>query len=117
LMVWLWTILFRGQSRSAYNVGSEEALNVATLAREVAAALPSEVEVNIASKVTSGAPVHRYVPCTARAREELGLRAEVSLREAICRTHAWFSEQRSSSNTFAEPEISRVEVAARGTRA
>lgn len=112
LMVWLWTILSKGQSRCAYNVGSEEALNIATLAREVAAALPSEVEVNIASKVTSGAPVHRYVPSTARAREELGLRAEVSLREALCRTHAWFS-----GNTFSEREISKPSAAARGAHA
>ena len=42
LMVWLWTILFKGQSCRAYNVGSEEALNIATLAREVATALPPE---------------------------------------------------------------------------
>jgi dTDP-glucose 4,6-dehydratase len=112
LMVWLWTILFEGQSRRAYNVGSEEALNIATLAREVAAALPPEVDVNIASTATPGAPLHRYVPCTARAREELGLHAEVPLREAICRTHAWFS-----ANTFSEQGISRPEVAARGTHA
>jgi nucleoside-diphosphate-sugar epimerase len=117
LMVWLWTILFQGQSRRAYNVGSEEALNIATLAREVAAALPPEVDVNIASTATTGGPVHRYVPCTTRAREELGLRVEVPLREAICRTHAWFSGQTSSSNTFSEQEISRPEVAARGTHA
>jgi len=112
LMVWLWTILFKGQSRRAYNVGSEEALNIATLAREVAAALSPDVDINIASTATPGAPVHRYVPCTARAREELGLRAEVPLREAICRTHAWFSE-----NTFSEQGISRPEVTARGTHA
>lgn len=117
LMVWLWTILFQGQSRRAYNVGSEEALDIATLAREVAAALPPEIDVAIASTATPGTPVHRYVPCTARAREELGLRAEVPLREAICRTHAWFSGQTSSGKTFSEPEISRPEVAARGTRA
>jgi nucleoside-diphosphate-sugar epimerase len=112
LMVWLWTILFQGQSCRAYNVGSEEALNIAALAREVAAALPPEVDVNIPSTATPGASVQRYVPCTARAREELGLRAEVPLREAICRTHAWFS-----ANTFSEPGPSQTEVAARGAHA
>jgi dTDP-glucose 4,6-dehydratase len=117
LMVWLWTILFKGVSRRAYNVGSEEALNIATLAREVAAALPPETDVDIASTATAGAPVHRYVPCTARAREELGLRAEVPLREAICRTHAWCFGQTSSGNTSSEQNISRPEVAARGTHA
>ena len=117
LMVWLWTILFHGQSRRAYNVGSEKALNIATLAREVAAALPPEVDVNIASTATVGASAHRYVPCTARAREELDLRVEVPLHEAICRTHAWFSGRTSSSNTFSEQEISRPAAAARGTHA
>jgi nucleoside-diphosphate-sugar epimerase len=112
LMVWLWTILFQGQSGRAYNVGSEEALDIASIAREVAAALPPEIDVNIAGKTTPGAPVHRYVPCTARAREELGLSAEVSLREAIRRTHNWFS-----GNTFSDYEISRLAVAARGTHA
>jgi dTDP-glucose 4,6-dehydratase len=117
LMIWLWTILFQGQSRRAYNVGSEEALNIATLAHEVAAALPPEVDVNIGSKTTAGASVHRYVPCTARAREELGLRAEVPLREAIGRTHAWFSGQTFSGDTFSEQGISKPAVAARGARA
>jgi dTDP-glucose 4,6-dehydratase len=112
LMGWLWTILFQGQSCRAYNVGSEEAVNIATLAREVAAALPPVVDVDIAATATPGANVHRYVPCTARAREELGLRTEVPLREAICRTHAWFS-----GNTFSEHGISGPELTARGTHA
>ena len=112
LMVWLWTILFRGQSGRAYNVGSEEALNIATLAREVAAALPPEIDVTIASAATPRIPVHRYVPCTARAREELGLRAEVPLREAICRTHGWFY-----GDTFSKREISKPAAAARGAHA
>jgi nucleoside-diphosphate-sugar epimerase len=112
LMVWLWTILFKGQSRGAYNVGSEDALNIATLAREVADALPPTVDVNIASTAMPGAPVHRYVPCTARAREELGLRAEVPLRAAIRRTHAWFSR-----NTFSEETISIPDDMPRATHA
>jgi nucleoside-diphosphate-sugar epimerase len=112
LMVWLWTILFKGQSGRAYNVGSEDALNIATLARAVVDALPSAVDVNIASMAVPGVPAPRYVPCTARAREELGLRVEVPLREAICRTHAWFSR-----NTFSADETSRPGTRARGTHA
>jgi len=112
LMVWLWTILFQGESRRAYNVGSEDALNIASLAHEVAAALPPVIDVNITSTATAGAPVHRYVPCTARARRELGLRAEVPLREAICRTHAWFY-----GDTFSKREISKPAAAARRAHA
>ncbi|MFZ3341168.1 MAG: NAD(P)-dependent oxidoreductase [Terriglobales bacterium] len=105
LMVWLWTILFKGQNRRAYNVGSEEAVNIATLAREVAAALPPEPEIKLASSPIASAPIHRYVPSTARAREELGLRAEVPLREAICRTHRWFSQNTASLNVTARPSV------------
>jgi nucleoside-diphosphate-sugar epimerase len=112
LMVWLWTILFQGESRRAYNVGSEDALNIASLAHEVATALPPVIDVNITSAATGGAPVHRYVPCTARARQELGLRAEVQLREAICRTHAWFY-----GDTFSKREISKPAAAARRAHA
>jgi nucleoside-diphosphate-sugar epimerase len=110
LMVWLWTILFKGQTRRAYNVGSEEALNIATLADEVAAALPPEpgvkiAGVKIASSPIAGAPLDRYVPRTARARGELGLLCEVHLREAIRRTHRWFSQHTSSSNVTAQPSV------------
>jgi dTDP-glucose 4,6-dehydratase len=112
LMIWLWTILFKGQSRRAYNVGSEEALNIGALAHEVAAALPPESDVHIASTPKPGAPVQRYVPSTARARNELGLREEVPLRDAICRTHRWFSE-----DVLFNQKSPRQEVMARGAHA
>ncbi|MGA7683807.1 MAG: NAD(P)-dependent oxidoreductase [Terriglobales bacterium] len=105
LMVWLWTILFKGRPGRAYNVGSEEAVNIAALAREVAAALPPEPEVRISSSSIADAPLHRYVPSTARAREELGLLGEVPLREAIGRTHRWFSQDTSSSNITARTSV------------
>jgi dTDP-glucose 4,6-dehydratase len=112
LMVWLWTILFKGESRRAYNVGSEETWSIASLAREVAAALPPEVDVQIAAAPTPGAPVHRYVPSTARAREELGLKAEIPLREAIVRTHAWFAK-----TALLRPPISKYALATGGSNA
>lgn len=117
LMVWLWTILFKGGSSRAYNVGSEEAVDIASLAREVSVALPPEVSISIGSHRTPGSPVHRYVPSTARAREELGLTAEVPLREAICRTHRWFSENKFAENPISGAGVGKPEVMARGTHA
>lgn len=101
LAVWLWTALFKGTSGRAYNVGSEDALNIAALAHEVAAAVPGKVDVTIASARVPATPIHRYVPSTARARKELGLRAEVPLREAIRRTHTWFGESQASRSLAA----------------
>jgi nucleoside-diphosphate-sugar epimerase len=89
LMVWLWTILFRGESCRAYNVGSEEGINIADLAREVANTGPKRASLHILGTPVPGAPVARYVPSTARAQQELGLRCSVPLREAIGRTIEW----------------------------
>jgi nucleoside-diphosphate-sugar epimerase len=113
LAVWLWTALFKGQAGRAYNVGSEDALNIAALANEVAAAVPQKFDIRISSAYSPGVSVHRYVPSTARAREELRLSAEVPLREAIRRTHAWFSAEKASA---AQP-FSETADAARGQHA
>jgi dTDP-glucose 4,6-dehydratase len=102
LAVWLWTMLFKGRSGRAYNVGSEDALNIAAVAREVAAAGSQKVDVKIASSPVPGAPVRRYVPSTTRAHQELGLRAEISLNEAIGRTFAWYSAS-ASKQVHAQP--------------
>jgi dTDP-glucose 4,6-dehydratase len=92
LMTWLWTILFRGESCRAYNVGSEQAISIADLAREVANTTTPPCAVEVRGTPT-GAPPQRYVPSTARAREELGLRCQVPLRDAIQRTRTWFQAQ------------------------
>ena len=89
LMIWLWTILFSGQSCRAYNVGSEEAISIADLAREVAGTASPATPVQILGAPAPGAIASRYVPSTARAQTELGLRCTVSLRIAIQRTVDW----------------------------
>ena len=90
LMVWLWTILFSGRPLHPYNVGSEDAVTIRELAECVAESLEPRVEVEVLG-APGTAPPHRYVPSTARARNELGLNCEVALPEAIRRTRQWFA--------------------------
>ena len=93
LATWLWTILCRGAAGRAYNAGSEETVTIRELAHAVADALTPRMEVEILGTPMPGAPVQRYVPSTARARQELGLTSQVSLRQAIQRTQAWFQRK------------------------
>ena len=92
LAAWLWTILFKGPSCRPYNVGSEEAISIASLAQQVSHAFQPVPEVVLVQAPTPGAPAERYVPLTRRAQQELGLRQWVSLDEAIRRTAAWARE-------------------------
>lgn len=86
LAVWLWTVLFRGESCRAYNVGSEEDVTIEELAGLVAQSFGKRAEVTIAGSPVPGSPPDRYVPATDRARTELGLGQYVGLREALGRT-------------------------------
>lgn len=87
---WLWTILLRGARGEAYNVGSEQAIGMAALARRIAMARGDRaVSVRIEGTPVPGKLPARYVPSTRKARETLGLEAAVSLDDAIARTLAW----------------------------
>ena len=89
LASWLWTLLARGRPGRPYNVGSEKAVTI----RETAEAVRREVapgsKVHVLTASDPARPAHRYVPATARAREELQLRETIGLAEAIRRTAAW----------------------------
>lgn len=87
LVCWLLTILARGQSRRAYNVGSGIAVSIAELAGTVAAQVGAQVEV--AHTPRPGAKAPRYVPDVSRAHDELGLRVRVSLPHALAATIAF----------------------------
>lgn len=86
---WLWTILFRGRSARAYNVGSGEGHPLAQIAAAVAAAAGGNPEVRIARAPVAGLPPARYVPEVRRARDELNLQPWVPLSDALGRTLAW----------------------------
>ncbi|HEY9076111.1 MAG TPA: NAD-dependent epimerase/dehydratase family protein [Anaerolineaceae bacterium] len=89
LAIWLWTILLRGESCRAYNVGSPEAISIFDLAHRVRQVLAPGAEVIVAQQATPGAPAPRYVPDIQRAQNELGLSAWVTMEESIQRMAAW----------------------------
>ena len=93
LVIWLWTILFKGEAYRPYNVGSEEALTIAELAQTVAQAFSPPVQVKIARSAVPNRPAERYVPSTQRAQSELNLRQTVDLPESIKRTILWYSSE------------------------
>jgi dTDP-glucose 4,6-dehydratase len=89
LAIWLWTILFHGESCRAYNVGSETAFQISDVARMVAEYFGPGVRVHLGGKPVHGPLPERYVPSIRRAEEELGLRQEIDLKESIKRTAIW----------------------------
>lgn len=89
LAAWLWTMLFEAPSLRAYNVGSEHAVSIAELAHAAASLREPALNVSLAAVPTPGKVPAQYVPSTARARQELGLRETVPLVEALRRTLDW----------------------------
>jgi nucleoside-diphosphate-sugar epimerase len=98
LAIWLWTILLRGQSMRPYNVGSEAAISIVDVAHAVARRFTPESPVRIAGTAASGERVERYVPSTARARNDLGVTMSVDLNEALTRTVDWYREHSPSTH-------------------
>lgn len=93
LAIWLWKILFSGQSGRAYNVGSSSAISIGSLGRKIAkiCGVPAPVAV-------CGLPLtlpSTYVPNVERAETELGLKEQISLDEALSRTLGWHRSRHS----------------------
>jgi dTDP-glucose 4,6-dehydratase len=91
LAVWLWTILFKAASCRPYNVGSANDGTIRHFAEAVAASVNPRVPVLQTIKSDSNQPPSRYVPCTKRAEQELGLKENISFEDALRRTLAYFS--------------------------
>lgn len=88
MTIWLLKILFDGQPNRPYNVGSDEAVDIAGLARQVAATVPGTARVRVLGS-PCGLPAERYVPDVERARSELGLRVAIPLSQALSRSVGW----------------------------
>lgn len=88
LTIWLLAILVRGRSGIAYNLGSDQSIELSRLASLIAeralAACTVERQGNHGNAMDD-----RYVPDVSRARHELGLTIGVGLESAIERSLAY----------------------------
>ncbi len=85
---WLLTLLERGRSGAAYNVGSDEVVSIAELAHRVRDLLAPGKPVEIRGQSDDMQGRNRYVPDIRKARKELGLTVRIPLAEAIRRAGA-----------------------------
>ncbi|MFC7536713.1 NAD-dependent epimerase/dehydratase family protein [Sphingomonas sp. GCM10030256] len=88
LTVWLWKILLEAPPGGTYNVGSEDGISIAELARRTATLL-GDAGFEILGREDSGWNPGRYVPSTRKIQDELGVAPTVGLDEAIVRTARW----------------------------
>lgn len=87
LACWLLVLLLRGQSGQVYNVGSDQAISIADLARRVVARIAPDKSIKILGNAdTCGRSF--YVPDVSRARG-LGLDVWTSLDASIDSMAAW----------------------------
>jgi dTDP-glucose 4,6-dehydratase len=93
---WLWRILVRGAALRAYNVGSEETVDIRGTADAVAASTGNFSAVTVCETSKAGSLPERYACATSRARLELDLEAWTGLDEALRRTIAWHRRSRPS---------------------
>jgi dTDP-glucose 4,6-dehydratase len=89
MAIWLWTILFRGESGRVYNISSENAISITDLAQLVRNIVSPGCEINIAHQRVPGRLAERYVPSTQRARKELDLQEWIGLEDGIKRMVTW----------------------------
>jgi dTDP-glucose 4,6-dehydratase len=89
LCIWLLRILESGAPGQAYNVGSEQAISIQTLAEQVVQVAGSSVPIHMAHPASTPSAPPRYVPDTAKARQSLALREWTPLPLAIEKTLQW----------------------------
>lgn len=92
LVVWLLAAAVRGLSGVAYNIGSPHETTIAELAAKISEITGSTAGVHNLGKSNPTEPVHRYVPCTTRTEQALGVQLNVELDDAIKRTVRWIRE-------------------------
>jgi len=86
LVIWLWTILFKGKDNSPYNVGSDKSISIAQLATLILKESDSKDMRVIIKLPLSDKSVLRYVPNVDKAFNELDLKIYTDINNSIKKT-------------------------------
>jgi len=86
LMIWLITILAKGNSVYPYNVGSDDAIDIKNLAYLIAKCCKCNINVVIQKQIKFNKYKNFYVPSIQRAKDELGLKVYTNLKDSIQKT-------------------------------
>lgn len=93
LAVWLMRLLLNGQNRGIYNVGSDQEVTIAELARQVISTLAPAKTVIVEGASNGPGAGNRYIPSIDLARSQLGLDVWTALPLAILNTALWSSKK------------------------
>jgi nucleoside-diphosphate-sugar epimerase len=91
MVVWLLTILVNG-SDQPYNLGSDQGISVADLARKISKIGSNDAGVQITSKPLDDGKTQRYIPQISKAKNDLGVEVYTDLDFAIRKTLEWHSK-------------------------
>lgn len=93
IVIWLLTILVRGGSRKAYNVGSDQAISIEELAKKICNCFANKMNYVVRQKADPSKEREQYIPSIEKARKELNLAINFDLDESINRTINWHSKK------------------------
>ena len=82
----MWTILFKGQPRMAYNVGGEESISIAEVAERVAGQFQPNPRIEIKNRSIPGKPMESYVPSVYKAQIEMRWDKKIGFQASILNT-------------------------------
>ena len=86
LVIWLLTILVKGESCRIYNVGSAFDMSIAEIAYFISDRSLGQSDVKIMGVPEPGSKAERYVPSVSRASRDLKLVESIDLAESVKRT-------------------------------
>lgn len=103
MVIWLWTILLKGDNMKAYNIGDSESVSIKELAQRIGSMTHTKVLL-LGKKFDSLAP-NSYVPNVEKAKKELKLSNTIQLNESIKKYLSWCKEEQIYLNSVSSNQV------------